>query len=253
MRKSTLLAGLLAGLLLVSPAGADVLDSMARRYLADTATPGGTMLLQGVEESLACLNPRFAIALASAIREARDNGIEASVYSACRPPSLRVGGFRDKHKSLHAYGLAVDMAGIGRPGSKTSREWFDIAQRHGLSNPYGWKHRAEWNHFQGTNTRMVSRGHPLRSLIDADGPDDLGKLWQQSFSLLVPALRFAVLPIIVADATLHTALSTATDALSSAVRVHPPLIEKKRTAKGKKWRKKTKHRQKRKSRRSRRT
>ena len=39
------------------------------------------------------------------------------MFSAYRPPAFGVGGFSDKFNSLHTYGLAVDMQGIGRPGS----------------------------------------------------------------------------------------------------------------------------------------
>jgi hypothetical protein len=39
---------------------------------------------------------------------------------AYRPPAFGVGGFSDKFNSLHTYGLAVDMRGIGRPGSRSA-------------------------------------------------------------------------------------------------------------------------------------
>lgn len=167
-----------------TPVHAESID-IDRHYLAETATPGGTMMTQGVEESLACLHPEFVKALAAAIRQAREEGMEeAGIFSACRPPKLGVGGFSDKHKSLHAYGLAVDMHGIGRPGSKQSKQWHDIAIKNKLVTPYGWRHRAEWNHYQGTGLVGVPKSHPLRVHITAAGPIDLFSMWAAQVSLL---------------------------------------------------------------------
>ena len=75
------------------------------------------MAKQGSELAIERLHPEFAIRLTKALREARDYGLLAGIYSAYRPPAFGVGGFSDKFNSLHAYGLAVDLYGIGRPGS----------------------------------------------------------------------------------------------------------------------------------------
>jgi hypothetical protein len=88
----------------------------ARSYLIQTASPGYTMAKQGVELAIERLHPEFAICLTKALREARDYGLRAGIFSAYRPPAFGVGGFSDKFNSLHAYGLAV-LYGIGRPGS----------------------------------------------------------------------------------------------------------------------------------------
>jgi hypothetical protein len=65
--------------------------------------------------------------LESAIREARSAGLSsAGVFSAYRPPAFGVGGFSDKFNSLHTYGLAVDMRGIGNPGSPEARRANEI-------------------------------------------------------------------------------------------------------------------------------
>jgi hypothetical protein len=157
----------------------------ARSYIAGTSFPGYTMQRMGIEKSLECLHPRFVIALAGAIEEARARGLtHAGVFSACRPPILGVGGFRDKHDSLHAYGLAVDMYGIGRPGSDDSRLWNEVAQRHGLVNPYGWRHGVEWNHYQATWTTRITKKHPLRETITAEGPIDVEQMWQAQDAFL---------------------------------------------------------------------
>src|SRR3990167_8621046 len=90
----------------------------AKAYLVQTATSGGTMRRQGVETAISRLEPAFAKNLAAAISEARAQGIPASIFSSYRPPGFGIGGYNDKFNSLHAYGLSVDVAGIGRPGSK---------------------------------------------------------------------------------------------------------------------------------------
>src|SRR5262249_61321582 len=91
----------------------------ARAYLVETASPGYTMMLQGAELAIGRLHPEFAVRLENAIREARSAGLpSAGVFSAYRPPAFGVGGFFDKFNSLHTYGLAVDMRGIGGPGRR---------------------------------------------------------------------------------------------------------------------------------------
>ena len=94
----------------------------ARAYVIETASPGFTMTLQGAELAIGRLHPEFVVRLANAIREARNAGLpSAGVFSAYRPPAFGVGGFSDKFNSLHTYGLAVDMQGIGRPGSSEAQ------------------------------------------------------------------------------------------------------------------------------------
>lgn len=157
----------------------------AIQYLVRTATPGGTMLRQGVRLSIERLHPEFALRLARAIREARANGLpSAGIYSAYRAPGWGVGGFGDKFRSNHAIGQAVDMAGIGRPGSKYSRIWFAIAGRNKLFNPYGPSHRAEWNHYQPQMIRSIEAGMPVRATISKFGPIDLTRMWEVGQSLI---------------------------------------------------------------------
>jgi hypothetical protein len=227
-------------MLLCSVAKAD--PELARHYLAETATPGGTMSTQGVLQSLQCLNPTFALALAAAIQEGREQLPELGVYSACRPPALRVGGFADKHKSLHAYGLAVDMHGIGRPGSKEARYWHGVARAHGLVNPYGFRHRAEWNHYQATRTMMIGSRHPMRNRITARGPIDLPELWEAQGDMLSRPLRMVTLPAF-ADATIEgflelvgAALNTASQRFAEPEMVHRVKVKKSKKKKGKKKR-----------------
>ena len=150
-----------------------------RSYLVETASPGATMVRQGPALAIARLNPEFATRLAAAIREARDAGLpSAGIFSAYRPPVFGIGGFADKFNSLHSYGLAVDMSGIGEPGSKDARLWHEIAARHGVFCPYGADNRKEWNHCQATPIMKVAAGNPLRGTITADGPARLDEMFK---------------------------------------------------------------------------
>jgi hypothetical protein len=156
-----------------------------RSYLLATASPGDTMTRQGPEVAIARLNPEFVARLADAIHEARDSGLpSAGIFSAYRPPGFGVGGFADKFNSLHSYGLAVDMSGIGEPGSKEAKLWHDIAGRHGISCPYGFESRTEWNHCQATPLKMVVADNPLRRTITADGPVALEEMFKVGQSVI---------------------------------------------------------------------
>jgi hypothetical protein len=166
----------------------------ARTYLVETAHPGGTMVRQGPDIAIGRLHPEFAARLAEAIREAREAGLaEAGIFSAYRPPAFGVGGFSDKFNSLHAYGLAVDMHGIGRPGSSEAKLWHGIAAKHGVVCPYGVNNRAEWNHCQPTRVKVIRADNPLRRTIKAEGPPspvnmfDAGKALIESVANLFTA------------------------------------------------------------------
>lgn len=146
----------------------------ARAFLVETATPGYTMSRQGAALAIARLHPEFVLRLARSIREARSSGLpEAGIFSAYRPPAFGVGGFSDKFSSLHTYGLAVDLTGIGAAGTSSARYWHEIAERHGVICPYGPEHRAEWNHCQPTGLKSVSTGDGLRRFVNPEGPRDL--------------------------------------------------------------------------------
>jgi hypothetical protein len=96
------------------------------------------MSLQGAEVAIERLHPEFVVRLANAIREARSAGLSfAGVFSAYRPTAFGIGAFSDKFNSLHSYGLAVDVHGIGRPGSAEAQLWHEIAARNGVICPYG--------------------------------------------------------------------------------------------------------------------
>jgi hypothetical protein len=151
----------------------------AKAYLIDTATPGYTMVRQGVPVAIGRLHPDFIVKLASAVKLAREAGMTgAGVFSAYRPPAFGIGGFGDKFNSLHSYGLAADMTGIGGPGSRFAKLWQTIVQRVGLYLPYGANNRAEFNHTQLVPTKMASSF--LRRTITAREPKDLQQMWLAS-------------------------------------------------------------------------
>jgi hypothetical protein len=137
------------------------------------------MTLQGAELAIGRLHPKFAIRLEHAIREARSAGLpSAGVFSAYRPPAFGVGGFSDKFNSLHTYGLAVDMRGIGDPGSPEAQLWHQIAAKNGVVCPYGPRDHAEWNHCQPTSVKIISAQNPLRETVSSAGPFDLESMFE---------------------------------------------------------------------------
>lgn len=161
-------------------------------YLLATASPGTTMTMQGPELAIARLNPQFVARLADAIRDARQSGLPgAGIFSAYRPPAFGIGGFGDKFKSMHSYGLAVDMTGIGDPDSAEAKLWHEIAARHGVICPYGYANKTEWNHCQATDVADILPDHPLRKTITADGPIDLAAMFAAG-DALIAALPAAI-------------------------------------------------------------
>jgi hypothetical protein len=170
-----------------SPWQVDPNDSNAidREYLIQTALPGSTMMRQGPELAMERLHPEFVHRLAAAIREARESGLpSAGIFSAYRPPAFGVGGFSDKFNSLHTYGLAVDMTGIGSPGSAEAKLWYELAAKHGIVCPYGFGNRLEWNHCQPTRIKIILPDDPLRATVTGAGPITLESMFDAGNSLL---------------------------------------------------------------------
>jgi hypothetical protein len=157
----------------------------ARAYLIETATPGYTMTRQGPERAIGRLHPEFVKRLAAAIKEARGGGLPfAGIFSAYRPPAFGIGGFADKFHSLHTYGLAVDVTGIGAPGTPSALLWHEIAARHGVICPYGPRNLLEWNHCQPTWVKIILADNPLRETVTADGPISLEGMFEVGDSLI---------------------------------------------------------------------
>jgi hypothetical protein len=157
----------------------------ARSYLIETATPGYTMTRQGPELAIGRLHPEFVKRLAAAIKETRGAGLPfAGIFSAYRPPAFGVGGFADKFHSLHTYGLAVDVTGIGPPGTPSALLWHEIAARHGVICPYGPHNPVEWNHCQPTWVKIILPDNPLRETVTADGPISLEDMFEVGYLLI---------------------------------------------------------------------
>jgi hypothetical protein len=157
----------------------------ARAYLVETARPGYTMTRQGPQLAIGRLHPAFVVRLANAVREARQAGLaHAGIFSAYRPPAFGIGGFVDKFYSLHTYGLAVDVYGIGGPGTPEAQLWHEIAAKHGIVCPYGPHNPAEWNHCQPTRVRFILAESPLRETVKAEGPISLEEMFEIGNSLI---------------------------------------------------------------------
>jgi hypothetical protein len=143
------------------------------------------MTLQGPELAVERLHPEFVVRLANAIHEARNAGLPfAGVFSAYRPPAFGVGGFADKFNSLHTYGLAVDMYGIGKPGSSEAQLWHEVAARNGVVCPYGPHSPAEWNHCQPTSVKIILAENRLRETVTAAGPAHLENMFEAGNSMI---------------------------------------------------------------------
>ena len=154
------------------------------------------MTLQGAELAIGRLHPEFVVRLANAVREARSAGMPfAGVFSAYRPPAFGVGGFSDKFNSLHTYGLAVDMHGIGRPGSPEAQLWHETAARNGVVCPYGPRDRAEWNHCQPTSVKIILAENPLRETVRAEGPSDLESMFEAGNTIIADMASAAELGV----------------------------------------------------------
>jgi hypothetical protein len=143
------------------------------------------MTRQGPERAIGRLHPEFARRLAAAIAEARGAGLPfAGIFSAYRPPAFGIGGFADKFHSLHTYGLAVDVTGIGAPGTPGALLWHEIAARHGVICPYGPHNPVEWNHCQPTWVKIILPDNPLRETVTADGPIRLENMFEVGYLLI---------------------------------------------------------------------
>lgn len=156
-------------------------------YLIHTATVGRSMRIQSPEVSLGRLHPELRKRLAGAFAQARSEGMKVGCYSAYREPRLRIGGWRDKFQSQHSYGLACDVAGIGRYGSSSWKRWHQIATAHHLHNPYIGSRamRWEWNHYSITPTKRVLAGVPgLRKTVTAAGPINQERMWAMANKLI---------------------------------------------------------------------
>jgi hypothetical protein len=152
----------------------------ARRYLVRVACPSNTMNRQGDGLAIGRLHPVFAVRLAACIQQARREGLPgACPFSTYRPPGFGVGGYSNRFNSMHAYGLAADIGGIGRPGSTQALIWWRVVHENGLYLPYGPFNRSEWNHTQLLHQkgRQFVASHAVLRTISRCGPINLMAMW----------------------------------------------------------------------------
>jgi hypothetical protein len=123
------------------------------------------------------LNPEFAIRLATAIQQARAEGIPASLASGYRDENQTGSTYDAKGDSSHSYGLASDIGGLDGPGGALTNRWAQIAQANGISNPYGTGNAAEFNHWQLPAQPLEQTSALLNSLKAAKATGDMNQVW----------------------------------------------------------------------------
>jgi hypothetical protein len=124
----------------------------AKTYLSRTAIGSAASRADDIPK----LNPEFATRLASAVQDARAQGLQVSVFSGARSPGATAAqhssasAFDQNGYSLHPVGLATDIniAGGEAANSPAFQKWANIAQAHGIYNPYGITNPREYNHWQ---------------------------------------------------------------------------------------------------------
>ena len=123
------------------------------------------------------LNPEFAIRLATAIQQARAQGIPASLASGYRDENQTGSAYDARGDSSHSYGLASDIGGLDGPGGALTQRWAQIAQANGISNPYGTGNAAEFNHWQLPAQPLEQTSALLNSLKAAKATGDMNQVW----------------------------------------------------------------------------
>jgi hypothetical protein len=126
---------------------------------------------------VAYMNPDFAVRLATAIQQAKAQGLQVSLLSGYREPSDHPSAYDLKQQSSHEYGLAADVSGIGAAGSSTALQWAKIAAANGLSNPYGQQDAAEYNHWQLPPQPLETSPQLLDALKAGKATGDVNKMW----------------------------------------------------------------------------
>ena len=121
------------------------------------------------------MHPDFAVKLATAIKQARAEGIPAALLSGYREPSVIGSAYDEGHYSGHEYGVASDISGIGLPGSKSAQRWAQIAKDAGLFSPYDPAGR-EYNHWQAYSQPNFS-DQQVSLLQAAKKTGDPQKMW----------------------------------------------------------------------------
>ena len=123
----------------------------------------------------ALLHPDLAVRLATAIQQARNEGMQVGLLSGVRAPTDHPSAYDLAGDSSHEYGLAADVSGIGPAGSSTSARWRQIAEANGLSSPYD-PNGGEWNHWQ-IGPKLETNPTLLASLKQAKTTGNPQDMW----------------------------------------------------------------------------
>ena len=123
------------------------------------------------------LNPAFAAALASSIRQVRAAGLPITLNSGFREPGQTGSAYDAGGNSSHTYGLASDVGGLDGPNGKITNQWAQIAQQNGLHNPYGVGDKAEFNHWQLPAQPLEQTPQLLASLKAAKATGSFQNVW----------------------------------------------------------------------------
>ena len=121
------------------------------------------------------LHPDFAVKMANAVSQARAAGLPVTVQSGYRTNPTTGSKYDAEGYSLHGYGAAIDVGGIGGAGSPQALRWAKIAQQNGVYNPYGVGDPAEYNHWQMVPWKLENRPDIQKAIVSAGG--DAGKIW----------------------------------------------------------------------------
>jgi hypothetical protein len=126
---------------------------------------------------VAYMNPDFVVRLATAIQQARAQGLMVYLLSGYREPGDHPSAYDLAGNSSHEYGLAADIAGLGAAGSVAAQRWQKIAEANGLSNPYGIGNPTEFNHWQLPTRPLEQTPQLLNALKAAKATGDVAKMW----------------------------------------------------------------------------
>ena len=103
------------------------------------------------------LSPTFAVRMADAIHEAREAGLNVGVMSAFRTGDTTGSRYDAEGFSLHDKGGAIDVSGLDGPNGPATKQWAEIAAKHGIHNPYGVGNEREFNHWQMIPDKLEDR------------------------------------------------------------------------------------------------
>jgi hypothetical protein len=168
------------------------------------------------------MNPAFASALASAIRQARAAGLNVGVMSGFREPGTiaaqggRAASYDAGGNSSHSYGLASDISGLDGPNGPKTKQWAAIAAANGLHNPYGVGNKAEFNHWQINALPLEQTPNLLASLKTARATGDWSKVWAAAAPVTSGTMVASNAPVHVPGTAINAASAPVAGALAAS-------------------------------------